>query len=182
MGSRWSSRPSWAPARGQSIARIYAASGRVDTYLGDWHTHPGAGAYLSSTDLSTLHRIADCRTARAPTPLMIVLAGGPAWKVAGWTTTPAWRRFGRVRRQVPAGKRAHHPRGRRQRYFSVLNEAVQWTLPDAKRDLNGTIPPLDRVGGELAGSLGAHAADERRIADSLCHTIYAISDVCVGYA
>lgn len=82
------------------VARIYAASGRLHTYLGDWHTHPDAAAYLSSTDLSTLHRIGAYPAARASTPLMLVLGGGPAWSIAGWIALPARKRFGRVRKEI----------------------------------------------------------------------------------
>lgn len=63
------------------VARVYESSGRIWTYLGDWHTHPNAPAYLSATDAETLERIARSPRARTPRPLMIVLGGeraGPA--------------------------------------------------------------------------------------------------------
>lgn len=61
----------------RETARIYASSGRITSYLGDWHSHPGGGTALSPTDRRTLARIARAQTARAPRPIMIVLAGTP---------------------------------------------------------------------------------------------------------
>src|SRR5690606_33938556 len=58
-------------------ARIYADSGRVWSYLGDWHSHPSGTLVLSRTDRRTLARIARAPDARVPKPLMIVLAGVP---------------------------------------------------------------------------------------------------------
>jgi integrative and conjugative element protein (TIGR02256 family) len=39
------------------VARVYEASGRRITYLGDWHTHPKGRLYLSNIDMLTLRRI-----------------------------------------------------------------------------------------------------------------------------
>jgi integrative and conjugative element protein (TIGR02256 family) len=61
----------------REAARLYAASGRVLSYLGDWHSHPCGGASLSWRDKRTLARIARSAGARAPRPLMVVLAGAP---------------------------------------------------------------------------------------------------------
>lgn len=57
------------------IARVYRASGRTVTYLGDWHCHPCGPAVLSRKDLVTLNRIAGDPCARAPTPLMLIVKG-----------------------------------------------------------------------------------------------------------
>src|SRR5688572_17426298 len=40
------------------IAREYLASKGVNTYLGDWHTHPRSAAELSRRDKKTLRHIA----------------------------------------------------------------------------------------------------------------------------
>lgn len=56
------------------IASIYHASGRIYTYLGDWHTHPKGGTKLSWRDRHTLHRIATYPLARVPVPLMAILS------------------------------------------------------------------------------------------------------------
>ncbi len=66
------------------IARKYKASGRRTTYLGDWHSHAGGTTSLSRKDEKTLANIARERAARAPTPLMAVIAGDDPWTVAVW--------------------------------------------------------------------------------------------------
>lgn len=69
------------------IAERYNNSGRIITYLGDWHTHPGGGSYLSHRDRTTLRAIAKYSAARAPAPLMAILAGGPRWRLVVWEFT-----------------------------------------------------------------------------------------------
>jgi integrative and conjugative element protein (TIGR02256 family) len=77
------------------VARLYAETGRVSTYLGDWHSHPLEGVYLSRRDLRTLRRIANHAEARAPLPVMIVIGGGaPNWSFGIWRYAP--RGFGKV--------------------------------------------------------------------------------------
>jgi integrative and conjugative element protein (TIGR02256 family) len=66
------------------IARLYRESGRRLSYLGDWHTHPGGAAYLSRNDRATLRRIASYAAARAPRPVMLILAPGPNWEPSAW--------------------------------------------------------------------------------------------------
>lgn len=66
------------------IAKHYQESGRLHTYMGDWHTHPNGKVYLSETDLRTLRRIATCKDARLPTPLMAVLGGVSKWVINFW--------------------------------------------------------------------------------------------------
>lgn len=66
------------------IARIYELSGRITTYLGDWHTHPGGSTGLSAQDRRTLRTIAASPAARAPTPLMGILAGKEHWRMCLW--------------------------------------------------------------------------------------------------
>ena len=61
----------------KEIATIYAESGRTQSYVGDWHTHPHGNEKLSLSDRRTLARIARAPGARAPKPLMVVLAGAP---------------------------------------------------------------------------------------------------------
>ena len=68
----------------QEIARLYTESGRHTTYLGDWHTHPRMGAYVSRRDSRTLRHIAADPEARAPIPLMAILAGGDPWTLKIW--------------------------------------------------------------------------------------------------
>jgi integrative and conjugative element protein (TIGR02256 family) len=68
----------------EQIASAYERSGRRLSYLGDWHTHPGGGAYLSSKDSKTLRAIGRQASARQPNPIMAVLAGGEPWTLAIW--------------------------------------------------------------------------------------------------
>lgn len=72
----------------QEIARLYSASGRLSTYIGDWHTHPGGPGSLSSRDRMALRRIATAPAARAPSPVMIVLADGAPWLPCAWLAVP----------------------------------------------------------------------------------------------
>jgi integrative and conjugative element protein (TIGR02256 family) len=69
------------------IRQFYERSGRVLTYLGDWHTHPGGSIELSALDVQALGRIASHAEARASRALMAVLAGGTPWRLAVWTTS-----------------------------------------------------------------------------------------------
>ena len=76
------------------IARLYHGSGRTVTYLGDWHSHPDGGLALSRADRLTLRRIATTPAARAPVPLMAILADGQPWRLGVWGAT--LRRFGKL--------------------------------------------------------------------------------------
>jgi integrative and conjugative element protein (TIGR02256 family) len=66
------------------IGRLYRRSGRRLSYLGDWHTHPRGGLGLSRKDRRTLGLIASDPAARAPTPLIAILAGRRRWHIAFW--------------------------------------------------------------------------------------------------
>ena len=69
------------------IAARYAASDGIESYLGDWHTHPGAKlAEPSWTDRRAATSIANCDEARADRPVMVIMAGEPgAWRSRAWT-------------------------------------------------------------------------------------------------
>jgi len=66
------------------VARLYEESGRLHTYLGDWHTHPKRGTLLSRRDHRTLIQIASFRNARTPAPLMGILICEPDWALTIW--------------------------------------------------------------------------------------------------
>lgn len=66
------------------IERIYTDSGRISTYLGDWHTHPGGGSLLSDRDRATLRSVALDTDARASRPLMAILDRRPDWEITVW--------------------------------------------------------------------------------------------------
>jgi integrative and conjugative element protein (TIGR02256 family) len=72
----------------REIERVYAESGRRHVYLGDWHTHPDGDAALSWKDKKTLRAIASYIPAKAPTPLMAVLAGDGNWRLHIWRLFP----------------------------------------------------------------------------------------------
>lgn len=75
------------------VARCYEQSGRIATYLGDWHSHPGGSAKPSRLDRKTARNIARSPEARLPNPLMVILAGSEDW------TPQAYRyRLWRLRR------------------------------------------------------------------------------------
>lgn len=61
------------------VARCYEHSGRIATYLGDWHSHPRGSARPSRLDRKTARRISRSRDARLPQPLMMILAGSEEW-------------------------------------------------------------------------------------------------------
>ncbi len=59
----------------EEVSTLYTKSGRTETYLGDWHSHPGGLPALSRRDRRTLAAIAAEPAARAPVPVMAVVAG-----------------------------------------------------------------------------------------------------------
>lgn len=84
----------------REIARIYSASDGVESYLGDWHTHPGQQRpVLSRKDRSTLRLIAATPEARASTAVTMILGGsGEEWHARVWTgrVKPIFRVFDRL--------------------------------------------------------------------------------------
>jgi integrative and conjugative element protein (TIGR02256 family) len=69
-GRRFTPDPSWHSER---IAQRYESSGRIITYLGDWHSHPTSMPVPSPLDLRTARRIARTPDARAPEPMMVIV-------------------------------------------------------------------------------------------------------------
>lgn len=68
----------------QKIAEAYEASGGLLTYLGDWHTHPLPRSGLSRKDKRVMRRIARSKTARLPSPNMLILYFDGQWEIAAW--------------------------------------------------------------------------------------------------
>jgi integrative and conjugative element protein (TIGR02256 family) len=65
----------------QQLDAVYETSGRLDAYIGDWHSHPGAEkAHLSSKDIACLKTIISSSLARQPKPLMILMIGKPGYR------------------------------------------------------------------------------------------------------
>lgn len=77
------------------IAKHYEQSGRRETYIGDWHSHPRIGAgNLSARDRRVLRRIINTPAARAQMPLMAIFHGDPKdWQLAVWRAQLRYRRF-----------------------------------------------------------------------------------------
>ncbi len=80
----------------EDIERIYVRSGRCHTYLGDWHSHPGGISALSTKDKRALRVIASHRPARAPAPVMGILANGDPWRLSIWRCFRRHLRAGRL--------------------------------------------------------------------------------------
>lgn len=57
----------------KQLARLYKESGRVSTFLGDWHSHPHGLPLPSKVDVKTAARTAANERARAPRPLTVIL-------------------------------------------------------------------------------------------------------------
>jgi integrative and conjugative element protein (TIGR02256 family) len=93
----------------EEIARIYRESGHTETYLGDWHSHPNGTVALSWQDRLTLAKIAQERAARAPAPLMGIVAGGPSWTPMVWRYQSRRFSFLRGPNAVPLGLRPYPP-------------------------------------------------------------------------
>lgn len=73
------------PWQESQIARSYAASGRIDTFLGDAHSHPAGVPRLSRRDRLTLRDTALHRQSRAPRALSAILASEDGrWTLAVW--------------------------------------------------------------------------------------------------
>ncbi len=63
----------------------FAASDGSATYLGDWHSHPGAVGVPSAKDRRTLKRIARAPEAGCPQPVMLILGQvGDEWLMEAW--------------------------------------------------------------------------------------------------
>lgn len=69
------------------IARVYRETGGMETYLGDWHSHPGqTRPRLSRKDRSTLRKIAGAEQARAAMALSMIVAGHAlSWSSTIWS-------------------------------------------------------------------------------------------------
>lgn len=80
------------------IQRHYAASERLHTYLGDWHSHPGGTTAMSRMDRIALRKIARTAEARQSNPLMVIVAEGDPWKLCVWRRESAmvWPRHRRL--------------------------------------------------------------------------------------
>ena len=70
----------------EELARRYEESGRVTTFVGDWHSHPAGVAAPSRKDVRTARRISRARAARMKEPLTLIAAceENERWTIAGY--------------------------------------------------------------------------------------------------
>ena len=77
----------------EEIAKHYKHTEGSETYLGDWHSHPNAPAYLSNQDKSTFRKIAQFKEAKISKPIMMILGTEPQ-------EIKCWRYVHRYRFQI----------------------------------------------------------------------------------
>lgn len=69
----------------ERLGEKYVASGRVTTYLGDWHSHPDSSPLPSKKDRKTAKKISRHREARAQQPLMLIVGRDEdRWRLMGY--------------------------------------------------------------------------------------------------
>lgn len=78
------------------IRRLYEQSGHFHTYLGEWHSHPASGPWLSPLDQRTLGGIAAEQAATELISLMAVISEPPIRRLMIWRHVAASERM-RVR-------------------------------------------------------------------------------------
>lgn len=70
----------------------YVRTDGRETYLGDWHTHPGGSTVLSFLDKKTLTRIASTPSSGTAKPVMAILGGGSRTWDIGAVRFLGWKR------------------------------------------------------------------------------------------
>jgi len=70
------------------MAALYERSGRLHTYIGDWHTHPKGSPSYSTVDRGALRTVARSPEGRCDQPLMVILAGLDPWTMMAWRYQP----------------------------------------------------------------------------------------------
>jgi integrative and conjugative element protein (TIGR02256 family) len=85
---------------GRIAEHFYETDGQ-STYLGDWHSHPGARhGKLSPKDKSVIKTIIQAPGAMCELPLMMILwSGEPEWNAAVWAgrLTENWLRLSQLK-------------------------------------------------------------------------------------
>lgn len=72
----------------QEIARLYEQSGRMHTYVGDWHSHPTSSPRYSGIDRRALSIIAQNAASRCARPVLVILGHGDPWAAVAWRFYP----------------------------------------------------------------------------------------------
>ncbi len=69
----------------ERLDEAYVASGRVMTYLGDWHSHPDSSPAPSEKDRKTAKKISRNRGARTREPLTLIIGqDAERWRLMGY--------------------------------------------------------------------------------------------------
>ena len=95
--SRFEPNGEWQQER---LGELYIQSGRVHTYLGDWHSHPHGVPRPSLRDRDTAKKVAATKAARAPQPLTLICSKGSGdweWAVFCYRRRRGFRRLNILR-------------------------------------------------------------------------------------
>ena len=68
----------------EEVAKLYHSSEGINTYLGDWHSHPDGNRFLSHQDRMALQSIACSNKARCSSPLMMIISGKARFHIQVW--------------------------------------------------------------------------------------------------
>jgi integrative and conjugative element protein (TIGR02256 family) len=60
----------------RELAKAYTSSGRVTTYVGDWHSHPESQPVPSVRDVKTALKVSRRKSARTPHPTTFIVGTG----------------------------------------------------------------------------------------------------------
>lgn len=80
----------------QRLDELYVQSGRLHTYLGDWHSHPQGIPRPSFRDRQTAKKVAAAKEARAPQPLTLICSknsGGWEWAAFSYRRRRGFQRL-----------------------------------------------------------------------------------------
>ena len=76
----------------EAVAAHYNKTSGVETYLGDWHSHPDGAAALSRRDKKTMRNIASSPESGVTMPVMLVLTGSSGHWVPNAFRLRSWSR------------------------------------------------------------------------------------------
>lgn len=81
----------------EALGDVWQSAAADWRYLGDWHSHPGAGVRPSVRDWKVARLIASSPDARCPAPLMLIAAVGESVRLGAHQLRTAWFRRVEVR-------------------------------------------------------------------------------------
>lgn len=69
----------------EELVRRYVGSGRLQTFLGDWHSHPLGGLQPSGRDLKTARAVSSTQEALTAEPVTLIVARvRRRWRAGAW--------------------------------------------------------------------------------------------------